>query len=179
MAVLDHGDEVIIGSHLAGELMAQDVDQIVTGKHAGGDFPMGQTLLGKEHQGDHDERHVVMPCLPSADLIVGHATGALGIFESPFDEMAVGLHAGQSAQRRLGLGIAETELEFAAADFPADQQMPRACRRRGAIPNEDPSGQILGNDLALFAGTHRQTAPGTIGLCTRPVGDGLDLGLCA
>lgn len=40
--------------------------------------------FGEEHQGDHDQRHVVMPGLPASDPIVGHAAGALGILESPY-----------------------------------------------------------------------------------------------
>lgn len=56
---------------------------------------MHQTLFGEKHQGDHGQRHVVMPSLPASDLIVSHAAGALGILEGPFDEMAVGLRAGQ------------------------------------------------------------------------------------
>lgn len=78
--------------------MALDVDQITTREHASGDFPMYQTLFGQEHQDDQDHRHVMMPSLLTADLIVGHAAGALGIFESLLDELAVGLHAGQSPQ---------------------------------------------------------------------------------
>ena len=98
MAVLDHGDHVIVGSHLAGQLVAQDVDEGVPGRHGGGDFAMRQALFGEKHQGDHDQRHVVMPGMPSSGLVVGHTAGALGILESPFDKVAVGLHAGQSAQ---------------------------------------------------------------------------------
>lgn len=170
MTLLNHGDKVVIGFDLAGELVAQDVDQIITGEHAGGDFPMYQALFGEEHQGDHDQRHVVMPGLPSPNLVVDHAAGALGILEGPFDEMPVGLHAGQSAQRRLGLGIGETELEFFALDLPADQQMSAARACCFAIPDEDPTGQILGNDLSLLAGAYRQTAPGAIGLINPLVG---------
>jgi len=98
MAILDHGDEIVISFDLAGQLVPQDVDQVMAGEHAGGDFPMRQALFGEEHQGDHDQCHVVMPSLPASGLIVGHTAGALGILKGPFDEMAVGLHAGQSAQ---------------------------------------------------------------------------------
>ena len=78
--------------------MTQDVDQIMAGEHAGGDFAMHQALFGEKHQGDHDLRHVVMLGLPAAGLIVGYAAGDFDILEGPFDDMVVGLHAGQSAQ---------------------------------------------------------------------------------
>ena len=61
--------------------------------------------------------------------------------------------------------------------------MPAAGEWRLAIPNEDPLGQILGDDFPLLAGAYRQTAPGAVGLSARPVGDrlyiGLGLGACA
>ena len=97
MAFGDHFRHVIVGFDFAGQFVAQDVDQVVAGEHAGGDFTMGQALFGEKHQGNHDQRHVVMPGLPAAGLIVGHAAGALGILEGTFDEVAVSLHAGQSA----------------------------------------------------------------------------------
>lgn len=40
MALLDHGDKIAISFDLAGQLVPQDVDQVMAGKHAGGDFPM-------------------------------------------------------------------------------------------------------------------------------------------
>jgi len=97
MALGDHLCHVIVGFDFSGHFVAQDVDEVVARKHAGGDFTMGQAFFGEEHQGDHDQRHVVMPGLPAARLIVGHATSALGIFEGALNEVAVGLHAGQSA----------------------------------------------------------------------------------
>ena len=97
MAFCDHLSHVVVGFDFAGQFVPQDVDQVVAGEHAGGDVAMRQALFGEEHQGDHDQRHVVMPGLPAAGLVAGHAAGALGVLEGAFDEVAVGLHAGQSA----------------------------------------------------------------------------------
>ena len=51
MAIFDHGDEIVISFDLAGQLVTQDVDQVMAGEHAGGHFPMGQAFFGEEHQG--------------------------------------------------------------------------------------------------------------------------------
>lgn len=98
MTFLDHDHHVVIGSHLAGWLVTQDVDRLVAGEHAGGDVPMRQALLGEEYQGYHDQCHMVMPSLLATGLIVGHAAGGLDILEGPFDEISIRLHASQSTQ---------------------------------------------------------------------------------
>lgn len=66
MALRDHGKHGVIGSHLAVQLVAENVDQVVAGEHACGDFPMHQMLFGQERQGDLDQRHVMMPSLPAS-----------------------------------------------------------------------------------------------------------------
>lgn len=95
MVLGDHLGRVVVSFYLAGQLVAQDIDEVVTGEHAGGDFTMRQAFFGEEHQGDHDQRHRVMPSLPTAYLVAGHAAGALGILEGTFNEVSVGLHASQ------------------------------------------------------------------------------------
>jgi len=111
MAVLDGCDEVGIGFDLGWQLMAHDLDQIVAGQQIGR-VAMDQALLGEEHQRDHHQRHVMVPRLPAPDLIVSHATSALGVHESALDEMPGDLHVREPAQADLGLGIGEAELQL-------------------------------------------------------------------
>lgn len=62
-------------------------------------------------------------------------------------------------RRSQGFDIGEAELQCAATDFPAGQQMPPAGRGGIAIREEDPACQILGDDLARFAGAkHNNSA---------------------
>lgn len=97
--------------------------------------------------------------LPASGLIVGHAAGTFGNFEGSFSEVTIGLHAGQSAQRGLRFGISETELELVATDFPANQEMPAACLGYLAVQNEEPPGQIFGDDLPCMLA--KSTGPST------------------
>ena len=46
MAFCDHVSHVVVGFNFAGQLVPQDVDQIMAGEHAGGDVPMRQALFG-------------------------------------------------------------------------------------------------------------------------------------
>ena len=80
VAILDGRDQVGIGFDLARQLVAHDVDEVVAGQQVCR-LAVGQALLGEEHQRDHHQGHVVMPCLPAPDLIVRHAAGPLGVLE--------------------------------------------------------------------------------------------------
>ena len=53
MAILDGGDEVGIGWDFGRQLVAHDLDPIVTGQQACR-LSVGDALLGQEHQSDHD-----------------------------------------------------------------------------------------------------------------------------
>ena len=96
MAVLDHGNEIVVGLNFAGKLVPHDVDEVMTREEPCG-VSIVQPFLGEKHQGNHDQRHVMMPSLPASDLIVGHATRPFGILESTLHKVAISLHAGQSA----------------------------------------------------------------------------------
>ena len=96
MAISDHRGELGIGLDPGRQLVTQDIDQVVAGKQRRG-FTISQSFLGQKHQRHHDERHVMMPGLPTPDLIIGHPAGALGILEGAFDQVAGHLHIGQAA----------------------------------------------------------------------------------
>lgn len=98
-AILDGSDEAGIGLDLVGQLMADDPYQIVARQEIGG-VAVGQALLGDEHNGNHHQRHVVVPSVPTADLIVGHAAGSLCFFKRRLYKMPRHLHFRQTTQSR-------------------------------------------------------------------------------
>lgn len=142
MAILDGGDEVGIGFDLAGQLVTHDLHQVIARQQIGR-FAVGHALLGEEHQRHHDQRHVMVPRLPTPDLIVRHAAGAFGILERALHEMPRRLHLRQATQTCLGLGIGQAELQFRAVYLAAYQEMPAARRGFLAVPQPHPLGQVI------------------------------------
>ena len=108
VAIRDGRDQVSIGFDLARQHVAHDFDEVVAGQQVCC-FAVGQAFLGEEHQRNHHQRHVMMPCLPAPDLIACHAASALGILEGALDEMSCRLHVRQPTQVCLGLGIGQEQ----------------------------------------------------------------------
>ena len=54
MPSLGHNKEIIVGLGLAGQLVAQDIDQVVAREEVGG-IAQGKALLRQEHQRHRDE----------------------------------------------------------------------------------------------------------------------------
>ncbi len=128
-------DEIFVGVDLAGQAMTQHLDHIAAGQQLRR-LPVGQSLLGQEHQRDHHQGHVVMPTVPEAHLIVGHATLALGVLKGPFDEVTGRLHHRQMAQRGVRFGVGQTELEFRSIQLAAHQKMPLTCLGGLLVPDK-------------------------------------------
>ena len=149
MAILDGGDEVVIGLDFAGQLVAHDLDEVITGQQVGG-IAVGHAFLGQEHQRDPDQRHVMVPRLPTPDLVVRHAASAFGILKRALNEMPRRLHFRQATQTGLGLGIGQAELQFRAVDLAAHQQIPASRLGFLAVPQPHPLGQAIGDDLPLL-----------------------------
>ena len=91
MPIGDGHNEVLIGLDFGRKLVAENIHDVQAGKQPVR-IRTGEALLGKEHQSDHHQRHMMMPAIPAPDLIVRHAASALGILERPFHEMAGCLH---------------------------------------------------------------------------------------
>lgn len=134
MAILDGGDEVVIGLDFAGQLVAHDLDEIVTRQQARR-LVVDHALLGQEHQCHHDQGHVMVPRLPTPDLVVRHAASAFGILERTLHEMPRRLHFRQATQTGLELGVGQAEFQFRVVDFAAHQEMPAACPGFLAVPH--------------------------------------------
>jgi hypothetical protein len=120
---------------------------------------IGEAFFGEEHQGDHDQGHVMMPGIETPDLVVGQTAGALGILEPALDEMACCLHFGQMTQTGLWLGIGYAELQLRAVEFASNQQMPVTCLRLLSVPQPDRVGKVLRDHIAFLPLTHRKPAP--------------------
>lgn len=82
-------------------------------------------------------------------LILRHATGSLGILESPLHEMPCHPYVSQPAQAGLGLGIGQAELQLRSTDLPAYRKMPAARPLLGAIPLPHAPTQAIGDNFAF------------------------------
>ena len=91
MPVLDGQDKVCIGVDLARQLVAKNLNEVIAGQQPVR-VPMGQSLLGQEHQSHHDQRHRGVLSLPTPNLIVRHAAAAFCVFKSALGEMPCPLH---------------------------------------------------------------------------------------
>ncbi len=74
METLDGCDEVGVRLDFCGQLVAHGLEEIVAGRKIGG-FVIRYSLLVNKHQSHHDRRHVLVPSLPTPDLVVGDAAG--------------------------------------------------------------------------------------------------------
>ena len=70
----------------------------------------GQTLLGQEAVGQHDQTHVAMETVPETALVVVQAALALGIFVELLDAPAAVGQLHQAPQRRLDGQVGEVPL---------------------------------------------------------------------
>ena len=86
---------------------------------------MGQLFLEQKVHCQHHQRHVMMPSVPLAYLVLSHPQAVLGFSEGVFDPKARRLHRGELMERGIGLGVGERELDgVGAIDFAAQEEMP-------------------------------------------------------
>ena len=105
---------------------------------------------GEAHGGSH-KCHVMVPALPFADLVVGHAQFTLAVFKRPFHEIALALVDGQLLPAQLLQAMAETVLELPIGCLTDQQpQFKRDLRTGGG-----PMGQICNIDTLQCVGRLR------------------------
>ncbi len=107
-------------------------------------------LLKEKEQGHHDQRHVVMPSLPTAGLVLGHSGLSLGVLKSALDPVALTLDLGEPACR--GFSGCITQAVFQArriAGIAGHQQVPAAGRGFSAIPQPDHASHHIQVQLAF------------------------------
>jgi hypothetical protein len=104
----------------------------MAGKPAGGDFPMRQALFGEEHQGDHDQRHVMMPGLSALGLIVGQPQVPLASSKARSTKWRSACMLASRRNEPWGLTLAKQNLSLR----PSISRRTSKCQQRavGALP---------------------------------------------
>jgi hypothetical protein len=123
----------------------------------------------------HDQRHVTMPGLPLARLIVSHADMALGVLKGAFDPEALRLHLRKLIHARLFIGVTQTVFDRGRRiDLTTHHQMPPVCGRTVLVPEPHLSMDHLDAQISArrVAQRLRAATPAPRAL-TRGSGDGV------
>ena len=131
---------------------------------------MGQLFLEQKVHRQHHQRHVMMPSVPLAHLVLSHAQAVLGFSEGVFDPKAHRLHRGELMERGIGLGVGERELDgVGTIDFAAQEEMPTPGVVFLAVPQPHARTEHLDGNEAFLATTQHDASPSRSGLGLEPL----------
>jgi acyl-CoA synthetase (AMP-forming)/AMP-acid ligase II len=132
---------------------------------------LGEPAAGvvRGHRAGH-QRHVMMPSVPLAHLVLSHPQAVLGFSQNVFDPKARRLHRGELMERSIGLGVGERELDgVGTIDFAAHEEMPTPGVVFLAVPQPHARTEHLDGNEAFLSTTQHDASPSRSGLGLEPL----------